>query len=128
MSVRTVRMSSYIFAHKVRTLTAIATLFLVLSAGPQLLSQSNAAGSPAPTAAAPQPQSEAPRVLVFDVISVRRAKNPQMFTAHPLGDGYSAEGISITWLIMSAYGIPTYQTIVGAPRSEEHTSELQSLR
>jgi hypothetical protein len=91
------------------------TLLLVLGASPQLLSQTNALQSHTLTASAAQSPSEASKVPVFDSISIRKAKNPQVLSGRPLGDGYSAEGMSIRWLIMQAYAIPTYQYIVGEP-------------
>jgi uncharacterized protein (TIGR03435 family) len=91
------------------------TLLLVLGASPQLLSQTNALQSHTLTASAAQSPSEASKVPVFDIISIRKAKNPQVLSGRPLGDGYSAEGMSIRWLIMQAYAIPTYQYIVGEP-------------
>lgn len=97
------------------SLLHLAALCLLFSLGMRLWSQTDVVRPAAQTAATLESSNEAPKIPIFDAISVRKAKNPQAYTWHLLGDGYSAEGISVTQLISWAYAIPLNSHIVGLP-------------
>ena len=72
---------------------------------------------------APQPNATGP-MPVFDVISVKQDKPAQitkMWTANIQPDGYSAEGITLIYLLMYAYDISPSYRVIGAPSWSDET-------
>lgn len=97
-----------------RPVLRIATLLLLSIAGTQLLSQTNAAQPPM-AATAHRTSGEAPTIPAFAVISVKRNLTARGWTDVSTADGYSATGVTLSWVLPRAYGIGQSYRIFGMP-------------
>lgn len=53
--------------------------------------------------------------ISFSVVSVKQNKTINWWVDHLTDDGYTAQGVTLEWLLMKAYGIKPDYRILGAP-------------